>query len=107
MKISLVSLETAREHLGIAAEDTSRNGEIGSKIWHASAIVLNYIKCEAVPADWLLGSPANIVNAPYNVQAATLLVMGELFMNRESSSANVLSETVIDLLSPYRTPTLA
>lgn len=102
--IDLVSLAKAKLQLRI--EGTERDADIAMKIAQASAIVMQYYKKTAVPDEWygVSSSPATIT-VPADIEAATLLVLGELYENREASIANVLSDSVKALIP--RDPTLA
>src|ERR1041385_1228548 len=103
MSLEIVTLAQAKAHLRIA--DDLQDYDIELKLQQAAAIILRHMKLITVPAEWLTGSPATTIDAPPNVQAATLLVLSELFENREASVANVLSNAVKDLIP--RTPTVA
>lgn len=100
---ALVTLAQAKLHLRIV-DDTTHDADISLKIAMASEIVLHHHKLSTVPSEWLIGSPVTI-DAPPMIQAATLLVLGELFANREGGVANVLSDAVKSLIP--RIPTLA
>lgn len=63
----------------------------------ASDIVLTYIKRDE---SYFEGE------IPRAIQSATLLVAGELLKEKEAGS-NPLSQGVIDILTPYRDPTMA
>ena len=126
---SFISLEVAKQHLHITHDDLDL--DIDMKIMLASKIVANHCKLTSIPDEWIETglddfdspdlvllegvtasppeSPPNPVYAriPGEIQGATMLVLGDLFENRESSSSNVLSDTVIDLLRPFRDPTQA
>ncbi len=127
MMPTLVTLNLAKQHLHIISDDLDL--DIDSKLRLASAIVANHCKLTTIPNEWFVdpdsesdfedsdlimfsdtessppGSASVLV--PGNVQAAILIVLGDLFENRESSAGNVLSQTVIDLLTPFRDPTMA
>ncbi len=47
------------------------------------------------------------VRVPGVMQLAVLLVLGDIFEKRESSTSDLLSDAVKDLLTPYRDPTQA
>ncbi len=47
------------------------------------------------------------VRVPGVIQLAVLIVLGDIFENRESSTSDLLSDTLKDLLTPYRDPTQA
>lgn len=104
MNYSLVTLAQAKTHLYIVSTDTTRDADISDKMIHASAIVLHHHKLDTVPAEWLIGSPQT-VEAPPEIQAQTLLVLGSLVENRESEVSNPMPAAV-KALRPRR-PTLA
>ncbi len=114
--IVLVSMQAALDHVRTAT--TQDEADLISKVSIASAIVLNHCKLTAIPDEWITSppdedalptddSPPDYVNVPGNLQAATLLIAGELFLNRESSNTDPLSSTVLSLLEGFRTPTSA
>lgn len=100
--ILLVSIEEAKQHLRILHDES--DADIEMKLAAASAIVLRYHKQDAVPAEWLIGSPFEI-SPPHDIKASVLLVLSELYENREAGIANPLSDAVKSLIP--RDPTLA
>ncbi len=92
--------------------------DLEQKVLAASAIVYNYLKIE-VPdftSPSVSGDLYNIwtvTGVPYDVQMATLLILGELWENREAEdthafrSPSPLSDSVRALLHRYRDPALA
>lgn len=87
----MITLDQARYHLRI--DGTGDDTELQLKVDMAVAIVSDYV-----------GS----ASYSYDVErAAVLLVLGELWMNRESSTADVLSDAVRGLLERSRTPAFA
>lgn len=88
----MISLDNARWHLRI--DGTEHDAEIEQKLMLASAIVSDYI-----------GSN-NQSNGDIE-DAAVMLVLGELWLNRESSSADLLSPAVRSLLERQRVQALA
>lgn len=94
----LITLESARDHLRM--DHDLDDGDIQNKIMEASAIVLDYLKLETIPASW---DPV----APEHIQAATKLVLGELYKQREAGSADVLSVAVKSLLHRSRIQAMA
>lgn len=104
--IELVTMAEAKAHINEVSTD--RDGDIGLKILMASGIVMEHMKLDDPPDEWEVAdtSPAEY-DIPWKVRAATLIVFAELFINREASIANVLSQTVKDLLYSRRDPTLA
>lgn len=87
-----VSITRAKEHLRV--DDDLQTTEISSKLTQAIFIVRDYIGATEEP------HPAH----QEIIDACTLLVLGELFANRESSTSNPLSPTVRGLLERLRTP---
>lgn len=105
--IAFVTLSQAKAHLRIAESNTAHDTDVTMKIEMASEIVLDYLKKPSIPTEWLIGSPQTTIAAPALIQAATLLVLGELFMNREASVTDVLSPAVQSLLERHRDPAMA
>jgi len=108
---AFVTLEEARAHL--AVDHDADNAMIQSQVEQASAIILDFLKLPAVPASWGEGTggtggtgdePSGV---PQLVKASTLLIVGELYKNREAGEVNVLSEGVKSLLRRSRHPALA
>ena len=79
--------------------------DLYAMIEEASATVLRYIKYGSVDED---GNPIHDFSSsvPRDIQSATLLIIGELRKEREAGS-DPMSQAVIDILTPYRDPTLA
>lgn len=101
--IDLVTLSVAKVHLGLLNDD--RDTDVYMKIHQASEIVMRYYKHETAPQEWVLNSSPVTYEIPSDMQAATLLVLGELFYNREAGVANILSDAVKSIIP--RDPTLA
>lgn len=123
----LISFELAKKHLRMTSNDL--DGEINAKRRLASQIVTNHCKLTAVPEDWIsdvepvpldesddlilsrnIGvSPEDLeyIRVPADLQAAILLILSDLFYNGDASTSVLLSDTVIELLRPYRDPTMA
>lgn len=106
--MAIVDFDTAKEHLRIT--HNTLDAEILTKLEHASAIVVDYLKKPV--GTWELGdvsqhsSGDSGENAPYPVEAATLLVLGALMEGREGED-QILTQAVKDLLHRYRDPALA
>ncbi len=98
----LIGMDEAKDHLHITNDDA--DFDIDAKLSEASAIVLMLAKFDAVPAEWLTGSPVVIV-APYRFKTAVKLVLSDLYYNRESGISQAITETVIFLVG--RAPTIA
>lgn len=88
----MISLDNARYHLRI--DGTEHDAEIEQKLMLAGAIVADYIGRNSQ-------SNSDIEDA------AIMLVLGELWLNRESSTADVLSPAVRSLLERQRVQALA
>lgn len=106
--LSLVTLEEAKEQLRVTGE--LDDAKIEQVILAASAIVLGYIKI-TVPVedspDTRISQMFDSDTVPEEVKAASLLVIGDLYENREGQNADPLSLTVKSLLCARRDPTLA
>ena len=89
----LVSLEQAK--LRLRASD-HEDPDLMMMIQQASDMVLTYIKKDE----------DDFEEVPHAIQVATLLIVGELMKEREAGS-DPMSKGVIDILTPYREPTLA
>lgn len=102
--IGLVSLEQAKDRLNIDDGNTDKDADIQSIISQASAILLRRIKKteSTLYSDW--GSP---IEVPEDLQAVTLEMVSEMYKNREASAADILSDRLLMLLEPHRTPTIA
>lgn len=100
--VALVSLDRAKAHLRIDADD--QDEEVSLKITDASDIVLDYLKRP--------GHGWTDTDAPGQVQAAVLLVLGALWSQREGAGQNAedldpISPAVVSLLRRMRDPALA
>lgn len=106
---SFVTIGQAKAH--VLVDHDSDDAQLQSMIEQASAIILDYLKLASVPASWTDGtgstgdSPSGAV--PPLIQAATLLIIGELYRTREAADINVLSAGIKSLLHRYRDPSLA
>lgn len=122
----LVSFDVAKRHLRILVDN--HDADIDAKLRLASAIVANHCKLRSIPDEWtvdpeevdydstdlllasdVLMSPpdSHYIRVPGNIQAAILLVLSDLFENREASTSGLLSDTIVDLLSEFRDPSHA
>jgi hypothetical protein len=101
----LVSFNDAK--LQLHDIDKEHDEDIYRKLEAASAIVVTHIK--GIPDSWVRDYSSSPIryDVPGDVKAATLMIFSELYYARESSISNVLSDEVINLLSPYRQPTFA
>lgn len=114
----LVSLAQAKIHLRIDGPDPSpEDADLTLKIEAASGAVLNYIR-SSVPSfldssgDPLLDSAGDPIGIPYEVKAATLLLLGDLYKERDAINAaewehGFLPKSVLSMLYPYRMPSMA
>lgn len=107
--MNLVTLAQVKHHVN---QDTHFDDQmLEEKRMEASAIILDYMKIDTddTAFDWLdaFGEPTSRV--PRVVTAATLLVCGALYENRDGSAdgPKALSQTVVDLLMRSRIPAMA
>jgi hypothetical protein len=110
LTIELVSLIQAKLDRNIDLSDPTHDDALEMKIIQASNIVMDYLKVYTVatiPQVVALGTSPETYTIPPLVQAATLLVLGELFENREASLSNILSDGVMNILERFRDPALA
>jgi hypothetical protein len=115
----LVSLEAASAHL--RRDTTDDDTDLLLKIRAASSAVVRYL---GDGASMFLDSNGNpdaesdgvVIDVPEDIQIATLMLIGDLYKNREGSmdgqvdpqfGYGYLPIHVIALLYPYRTPTIA
>lgn len=98
--ISLVTLQRAKLHLNVV--DNEHDADIVYKAQQASGILLDYIK---VPIPEELES-LPWAPVPEKLQAYTLLILGELYYNRESSVVDILTK-LKDILYMDRYPSMA
>ena len=109
--ILIVSLQDVKEHLHIVANN--QDSDLQLKALAASALVCNYMN----KIDWE-ASPVVFPwtgEIPFEVIAATLMVVGDLNQFREASGVmgsnlgnfNPLSPAVKSLLFPYHNPVMA
>lgn len=114
--IGLVTVDEAKRHLRIDDDSGSDDSDIEMKIYAASRAVLNYIS-QSDP-DFLdsFGEPfedsSGSVDIPFDVKAATLLLLGDLYKERDAVNTaewehGYLPKSVLSLLYPYRMPSLA
>lgn len=114
----LVTLQQARDHL--RSDDSDDDNDLELKVLAASAVVMNYIQYldESIElftdtnGDPLTDTDGLVPDVPYAIKAATLLLIGYLYRNRDGDpdkafSHNQLPWDVTALLAPYRDPSLA
>lgn len=101
----LVNLQDVVAHLNLDDCDT---GALNAKILQASATVMTHLKLTAMSPAWADDPNASPLTytVPFDIQAATLLLIGELWENRESGRYDP-SENWKRFLVPHRVPTLA
>lgn len=112
--VMLVSLTQAKDHLRVDTAD--EDNDLTLKIHAASAAVLNYIRNGADIFTDSTGEPIVDSNEaplgiPYEVQAATLLLIGYLYRQRDSDEdkewdMGYLPKPVTALLYTHRIPSL-
>lgn len=112
--VMLVSLTQAREHLRV--DSTDEDNDLTLKIHAASGAVLNYIRNGAdvftdSAGDPILDSNDSPIGIPFEIQAATLLMLGYLYRDRDGDpdkayEMGYLPRPVTALLYPYRVPSL-
>jgi hypothetical protein len=111
----LVSLQQARDH--VRSDTMADDADLTLKIHGASGAVLAYLEDAAeafldtagfVPMD----SNGDPLGVPYEVKAATLLLIGDFYSNRGEDQStnwtdpNYLPRAVTALLYPKRKPAL-
>lgn len=111
----LVSITTAKSHLRVDTFD--EDNDITLKIHAASAAVLNYLKSGANKfldsnGEVEIDSSGEPVGVPYEVEAATLLMLGYLYKDRDENAEGAyeqgfLPKPVTALLYPLRDPAFA
>lgn len=112
--VMLVSLQQAKDHLRIDTSDG--DNDLTLKIHAASGAVLNYIRSGAdeftdSAGDAIVDSNGNPLGIPYEVMAATLLMIGYLYKDRDADpdkayQMGYLPPAVTALLYPHRDPIL-
>lgn len=112
--VMLVGLQQAKDHLRVDTAD--EDNDLTLKIHAASAAVLNYIRNGADIFTDSTGEPIVDSNEaplgiPYEVQAATLLMVGYLYKDRDSDEEKAyemgyLPKPVTALLYVHRVPSL-
>lgn len=111
----LVSLDAAKSHLRV--DNSDEDNDITLKIHAASGAVLNYLKSGANKfldsnGDVEIDSANDPVGVPYEVEAATLLMLGYLYKDRDENADGAyaqgyLPKPVTALLYPLRDPAFA
>jgi hypothetical protein len=96
-----VSINDAERHLRTDATDWE---EVSLLLTMSQAMIMAYIGTPPATATEAIQRRIDFAPA---LDAATLLVLGELWMNRESSTSTPLSDAVKNLLQMFREPTCA
>ncbi|MFA6063874.1 MAG: head-tail connector protein [Gallionella sp.] len=112
--VMLVTLQQSKDHLRIDTSDG--DNDLTLKIHAASAAVLNYIRNGAdvfldSSGEPVLDSNSFPLGIPYEVQAATLLMVGYLFKDRDTNADGAyehgyIPKPVMALLYVHRVPSL-
>lgn len=112
--VMLVSLQQGKDHLRI--DNSDEDNDLTLKIHGASGAVLNYIRNGAdvftdSAGEPILDSNGAPVGIPYEIQAATLLMLGHLYKDRDGDpdkawEMGYLPKAVTALLYPFRVPSL-
>jgi hypothetical protein len=106
--IDLITIEEAKMQLQIAASVTEHDGDIAMKVQQASAILMDFLKLTAPPASWADADTSPVeYTVPAEYKAMTLVILGELFENRESSTIDVISIALQSLARRKRDPAMA
>lgn len=100
----IVPLYRAQAHLKAVDQDRE---DLQFKLEQASDIVWDYLKLSQVPDEWIKNTSPLTYDIPRKIQAACLLVLAEIYENREASTTNPLSPAVVSLLERLRDPALA
>jgi hypothetical protein len=103
--IELINIAEAKSQIHMTSTDLDE--DIALKCLEASSIIYEELNIQDESPQtypWDDAVPAGEV--PYNLKAAARLVFAELFVNRDASSADVLSPTVMRLIAKWKTPAL-
>lgn len=101
----MITLVQAKQHLRI--DHSGEDADITIRLRMAQAIVAAHLNGGSYSADRYLADPAAqaLGDLATDVQdAATLLVLGELYANREAAASDPLSPTVRGILATLRRP---
>jgi len=112
----LVSLQMAKDHLMM--DHTDEDGLIELYINAASGAVINYLGTLGTDAildsSGIVSYDSNLepIGIPYEVQAATLILVGHFYKDRDNNEGNAFMQgylpmPVTALLYPLRDPALA
>ena len=100
---SYIALADAVAHLREDYPDSVTDGDIQNKLENACSIVRDYL--DVSDTEWV-SSTGEPEDPPGYVVAATLLVLGELYKEREAM-ADPISPGVVRLLMRKRTPVVS
>lgn len=104
----LIGISEAMMQVQITPAQTDLIPDLVMKIDQASALAYRWQKLDAVPDEWLVPNTSPILmKVPHDVKAFTLMILGELWLNRESSASDILPESVKTWARQFRDPTIA
>lgn len=118
--VMLVSLQEASDHVRRDTDDDDNDLEL--KVKAASRFVVNYLDTDVFELDSndepVEDSDGVVIDVPFDIKAATLLIIGELYANRDAPSfrdgdtAPRLGDIIMPrsahlLLDYYRKPVVA
>lgn len=111
--MKFVTVDQAIDHLRASADES---GDLELKVLACSQVVLDYIggpidEFTDTDGELITDTDGLVPNVPYPIQAATLLLVGYLYRNRDGDpdkdfNINNLPAPVCALLAKYRTPTV-
>lgn len=112
----LVTLQQARDHL--RSDTEADDNDLRLKVEAASDLVAGYLKAGGMASftdsagDVLEDSAGDAIGVPRRVQAATLLMVGYLYKDRDTNADGAyemgyLPKPVMAMLYPMRDPALA
>ena len=105
-----VTLDQVKDHLRVDTDDS--DNDLALKLFAAQSAVISYLKVSSLD-DLAVGDPAAIPDPAVGaIVAATLLLVGYLYRQRDSDETHeweqgYLPRPVTALLYPYRDPALA
>lgn len=103
----LVSLAEAKRQLEIGVLDTAHDTIVSDKISIASDVLMDYLELSEPPDDWYNSASPPVLTVPARIKGCVLVMVTELYENREASKTDVLSSGLKSLLMRSRTPALA
>lgn len=99
---SLITMAQARRQIRVLG--TEHDAELEDLRQRASGVILDYLEYPVMD-DWF-DSSGDPVGVPWQVEAATCIVLGRLFYDREGLDGDPISDAVVSLLMRTRMPTL-